>query len=115
MMLSARRSAGPLLAAALLALDAGGAWAQGRIVRLPQADRPLAGTATQVFAIGRAEGAEHEMFGEVSGVLFDANDNLYVLDRQAKRVMVYDRTGRVLRQIGREGQGPGELIQPMHL
>lgn len=114
-MLSARRSAGPLLAAALLALDAGGARAQGAIVRLPQADRPLAGTATQVFALGKAEGADHEMFGEISGVLFDASDNLYVLDRQAKRVMVYDRTGRFLRQIGKEGQGPGELIQPMHL
>lgn len=115
MMLSARRTAGPLLAAALLALDAGGAWAQGRIVRLPEQDRPLTGSAPQVFAIGRADGAAHEMFGEVSGVLFDAQDNLYVLDRQAKRIMVYDRTGRFLRQIAREGQGPGELIQPMHL
>ncbi|HEX6042512.1 MAG TPA: 6-bladed beta-propeller [Longimicrobium sp.] len=114
-MLSARKGAGPLLAAALLALDAGGAWAQGQVVRLPEQDRPLAGSAPQVFAIGKAEGAAHEMFGEVSGVLFDAQDNLYVLDRQAKRVMVYDRTGRFLRQIAREGQGPGELIQPMHL
>lgn len=115
MMLSARKGAGPLLAAALLALDAGGAWAQGRVVRLPEQDRPLAGSAPQVFAIGKADGAAHEMFGEVSGVLFDAQDNLYVLDRQAKRIMVYDRTGRFLRQIGREGQGPGELISPMHL
>lgn len=114
-MLSARRSAGPLLAAALLALDAGGAGAQGPIVRLPQADRPLAGTATQVFALGRAEGAEHEMFGEVSGVVFDAQENLYVLDGQAKRVMVYDRAGRFIRQIGKEGQGPGELIAPMQM
>ncbi|HEX6910531.1 MAG TPA: 6-bladed beta-propeller [Longimicrobium sp.] len=114
-MLSARTSVGPLLAAALLALDAGGAWAQGSIVRLPEADRALAGTAPQVFAIGKAEGAEHEMFGEVSGVGFDAQDNLYVLDRQNKRVMVYDRTGRFVRQIGKEGQGPGELIQPLNL
>lgn len=114
-MLSARRSAGPLLAAALLALDAGGARAQGPIVRLPQADRPLAGTATQVFSIGKAEGAEHEMFGEISGVAFDAQENLYVLDRQSNRVMVYDRTGRFLRQISRKGQGPGELISPMQL
>ena len=115
MMLSARKSAGTLVAAALLALDAGGAWAQGRIVRLPQADRPLAGTATQVFALGRAEGAEHEMFGEVAGVVFDAQENLYVLDGQAKRVMVYDRAGRFIRQIGKEGQGPGELIAPMQM
>lgn len=114
-MLSARRSAGPLLAAALLALDAGGAWAQGPIVRLPEQDRPLAGTAPQVFAVGKANGAEHEMFGEVGSVAFDASDNLYVLDRQAKRVMVYDRSGRFLRQIGREGEGPGELIAPRQM
>jgi 6-bladed beta-propeller len=115
MMLSARRSAGPLLAAALLALDAGGAWAQGPIVRLPERDRALTGTAPQVFAVGKAEGAEHEMFGEISGVVFDASDNLYVLDRQSNRIMVYDRTGRFLRQISQRGEGPGELISPMQL
>ncbi len=113
MILSARRTAGPLLAAAVLALDAGGAWAQVQVVRLPEQDRPLAGTAPQVFAIGRADGAAHEMFGEIGSVAFDASDNLYVLDRQAKRVMVYDRSGRFLRQIGREGQGPGELMVPL--
>jgi hypothetical protein len=115
MMLSARKGAGPLLAAALLALDAGGARAQGPIVRLPEADRALAGTAPQVFAIGKAEGAEHEMFGVVAGVAFDAAENLYVLDRQQARVMVYDRTGRYLRQIGRQGEGPGELMVPMQI
>lgn len=115
MMLASRRSAGPLLAAALLALPAGGARAQGPIVRLPAQDRVLAGTAPQVFALGKAEGAEHEMFGEISSVAFDAQENLYVLDRQAKRVMVYDRAGRFLRQIAKEGQGPGELIQPLQM
>jgi hypothetical protein len=115
MMLSARRSAGPLLAASLLALDAGGARAQGQIVRLPEQDRRLAGTAAEVFSIGKAEGAAHEMFGEIGSVAFDAAENLYVLDRQAKRVMVYDRAGRFLRQIGKEGEGPGELIAPRQM
>lgn len=109
-----RRYAAPALAA-LLAMSAGSAAAQGAVVRLPERDRPLAGTPAQVFAIGRAEGAAHEMFGEISGVAFDASDNLYVLDRQANRVMVYDRTGRFLRQIGKEGQGPGELMAPLRM
>jgi hypothetical protein len=109
-----RRYAAPLLAA-LLTMGAGTAAAQDRVVRLPERDRPLAGTAAQVFAIGRAEGAAHEMFGIVAGVAFDAAENLYVLDRQSARVMVYDRTGRFLRQIGREGQGPGELMVPLSL
>ena len=114
-MLSNRRRAAPLLAAALLALDAAGAAAQGQIVRLPERDRALAGSAPQVFAVGRAEGADHEIFGEVSSVAFDAAENLYVLDRPGGRVLVFDRGGRFLRQIGRKGQGPGELVVPMQL
>lgn len=107
-----RTFAAPLLAAALLSGDAA---AQGRIVRLPERDRALAGTPAQVFAVGRADGAAHEVFGEVTGVAFDAADNLYVLDRQAARVMVYDRTGRFVRQIGSRGEGPGELMVPGQL
>lgn len=101
-----------LLAAALLSADAA---AQDRVVRLPERDRPLAGTPAQVFAVGRENGAAHETFGIVAGVAFDASDNLYVLDRQATRVMVYDRTGRFIRQIGKAGEGPGELMVPVQL
>jgi hypothetical protein len=104
--------AAPLLAAALLSADAA---AQDRVVRLPERDRPLAGTPAQVFSIGRADGAAHEAFGIVAGVAFDANDNLYVLDRQSAHVLVYDRTGRFIRQIGKQGQGPGELMAPLQL
>jgi hypothetical protein len=102
----------PLLAAALLLADAA---AQDRVVRLPERDRALAGTPAQVFAIGRADGAAHEAFGIVAGVAFDANDNLYVLDRQSAHVLVYDRTGRFVRTIGKQGQGPGELMVPLQL
>ena len=115
MMRITRRLAAPLAAAALLSLDAAGAAAQGQIVRLPERDRALAGSAPQVFAVGRAEGADHEIFGEVSSVAFDAAENLYVLDRPGARVLVFDRGGRFLRQIGRKGQGPGELMVPMQL
>jgi len=114
MMLS-RWSAAPVLALALLAVDADAARAQGQIVRLPEADRPLAGTPTQVFAVGKAEGADHEMFGIVAGVAFDAAENLYILDRQNPRVLVYDRAGRFVRQIGKRGQGPGELMVPLQV
>lgn len=108
-------SAAALAAAALLFLAPAALAAQGRVVRLPERDRPLAGEAPVVFAIGRAEGADHEMFADVSAVAFDESDNLYVLDRQSARVMVYDRAGRFLRQVGRKGQGPGELAVPMGL
>src|SRR5687767_6023462 len=107
-----RTFAAPLLAAALLSADAA---AQDRVVRLPERDRALAGTPAQVFAVGRADGAAHETFGIVSGVAFDASDNLYVLDRQAAHVLVYDRTGRFIRQIGSKGEGPGELMAPLQM
>lgn len=109
---TSRSFAAPLLAAALLSTAA---QAQDRVVRLPERDRPLAGTPAQVFAIGRADGAAHETFGIVAGVAFDAQDNLYVLDRQSARIMVYDRTGRFIRQIGSQGEGPGELMVPTQL
>lgn len=104
-----------LLPTLLLAALPSALAAQGRVVRLPERDRPLAGEAPVVFTVGRAEGADHEMFGTVSAVGFDGDDNLYVLDGQARRVMVYDAAGRFLRQIGRPGEGPGELTWPSSL
>lgn len=106
-------TAAALAAAALLSLAPAALAAQGQVVRLPERDRPLGGEAPVAFAIGRAEGADHEMFADVSAVAFDASENLYVLDRQSARVMVYDRAGRFVRQVGSKGQGPGELTMPM--
>lgn len=92
---------------------AAGAEAQAGVVPLPARDRPLAGTPAQVFSVGQAEGRDEQMFGIVAAVAFDARDNLYVLDRQSARVMVYGPAGRFLRQIGRKGEGPGEFSHPM--
>lgn len=103
-----------LLAAVLLAMGAADAAAQARTI-LPGRDRPLRGSAPQVYAVGAAEGADHEMFGEVAGVAFDRADNLYVLDRTGARVLVFDRAGRFVRQVGKRGDGPGELQAPMSI
>lgn len=77
---------------------------------LPTADRALALEARDVFAVGRADGgAEWELFGDVAAVAFDGAGNLYVLDREAAQVRVFDPAGRYARTIGRKGSGPGEL------
>jgi hypothetical protein len=108
-----RRAAAPLLALTLLASSH--VAAQGRVVRLPAVDRALAGTVAQVYSLGAAEGSDEQMFGAIAGVAFDAADNLYVLDRQSARVMVYGPDGRFRRQIGKKGQGPGELSVPLQM
>ncbi|HEV2147541.1 MAG TPA: 6-bladed beta-propeller [Longimicrobiaceae bacterium] len=100
------------LAAGLLAAPA--AQAQQN-VRLPEKDRPLALRTTPVFAVGTAEGRDHEMFTRVDQVAFDRNDNLYVLDGGGNRVLVFDPAGRFVRQVGKKGGGPGEFQAPVGL
>jgi hypothetical protein len=84
-------------------------------VALPRSDRVLAGTPTDVFSVGTAEGQEWETFSRIQGVAFDSSDNLYVLDSRNFRVVVFDRSGRFVRQFGKQGSGPGELRNPVGL
>ena len=49
------------------------------------------------------------------GLTADGTGNLYVLDRQGKRVLKYAPDGQHLATFGREGEGPGELSQPISL
>lgn len=84
-------------------------------VRLPSPERRLQGAPEELFTVGSETGDDWELFSGVSGVAFDADGNLYVLDRDAARVVVVDPRGRLLRQIGRKGGGPGELLFPVGL
>lgn len=40
----------------------------------------------------------------------DANGNMYISDGHSNRVIVFSPKGKVLRTIGREGEGPGEFV-----
>lgn len=84
-------------------------------IALPAQDRPLDGAMDEVFAVGVASGEHWETFSNVPDVAFDAQGSLYVLDRDAARVLVFDRSGRFIREIGRKGSGPGELQLPMQM
>jgi hypothetical protein len=53
------------------------------------------------------------MFSQVRGIAFDRQDNVYLLDGQSLRVIVFDATGRYLRQFGKKGGGPGEFQAPL--
>lgn len=106
------RAAAPLALAVLLGT---GALAAQPTVRLPAADRALSGRPTQLFSIGAEEGQSWEMLSNVDDVAFDRADNLYVLDRGNQRVLVFDRSGRFVRQFGKKGDGPGEFQFPNDL
>jgi hypothetical protein len=45
----------------------------------------------------------------------DEEGNIYVCDGGNRRVQKYDRNGKYVRTIGREGQGPGEYMYPSTL
>ncbi len=83
------------------------------IVDLPGTDRALNADFEEVFRVGSIEGDVWETFGEIAGLAFDAEGNLFVLDRQASQVTVVDRDGNFVRTIGSEGEGPGEFRMPM--
>jgi hypothetical protein len=73
-------------------------------------DVPLRWTFQQQFTIGGEE-TETESFYRVADdfVHADSAGNLYVLDGDAYRVLVFDSAGDFVRMFGREGGGPGEF------
>ncbi len=67
---------------------------------------------TELFRVGAVEGEGPEVFGQVWAVEMDLTGQLYVLDRLAKEVRIFDQTGGFVRALGREGEGPGEFQNP---
>jgi hypothetical protein len=61
--------------------------------------------------IGR-EGDEQTQFFRVMDVGVDSSGWIYVVDARNFRVQVFDPSGKYLRTIGRQGQGPGEFEMP---
>lgn len=99
------------LAAVMLAVPA----AAQQVLRLPAQDHALGGRISTVFAVGKVEGQSWEMLNNAEQAAFDRADNLYVLDRGNQRVLVFDRAGRFVRQLGHKGGGPGEFEVPTGL
>ena len=61
----------------------------------------------------RAGGDDEDViFGVVREIGIDEAGNVYLLDVQLNQVHVFDRDGNFLREIGREGEGPGEFRRP---
>jgi hypothetical protein len=62
-------------------------------------------------SIGVDVGADEYMFGRVAGV-WVTDDRVLVLDAQIPAVRIFDHEGRHLFDVGRQGEGPGEFMNP---
>jgi hypothetical protein len=59
------------------------------------------------------EGDEQTQFFRVMDVGVDPSGRINVVDARNFRVQVFDPSGKYIRTIGRQGQGPGEFEMPM--
>lgn len=63
-------------------------------------------------SIGVVEGADEYVIGNPRSIAVGPDGTVYVLDRQVPSVRAYGADGQYLRDIGREGRGPGEYTRP---
>ncbi len=65
------------------------------------------------LSIGGGEGIDTYALSDISHLTADDQGRIYALDRKESHVKVFDAEGRYLRTIGRPGQGPGDLNEPI--
>jgi len=79
-------------------------------------DGPLLPPATikakELWRIGDEDDESGELIGYISDIKRDEAGNYYLLDTSLSVLKVYSPTGEFIRDLGREGEGPGEFRQP---
>lgn len=82
-------------------------------------DDDLAGvpllTLPVIDSVGVEYGDEDYVFGAITGLEFMPDGGFAVLDRVSCNVRIYDDRGVHRGTIGRQGSGPGEIVQPYGL
>lgn len=68
-------------------------------------------TAEPDLRLGVVDGDPNFVFGDVRGVDAGADGIIYVLDRLASEIRVFDARGTFLRTIASRGEGPGEITE----
>lgn len=87
------------------------------IPRIIDDDGPAQGVTPLVLKeLWRVGGEDSDViFGRIVDVQRHPDGNIYVLDNQLCQVTVISKDGEYLGELSREGDGPGELRQPMAL
>ena len=65
--------------------------------------------------IGREDGPDHFIFGDIANVGTTKKGAIIVVDRKNMDVRLFDDRGQFLQRLGRAGQGPGEFRAPHSL
>ncbi len=66
--------------------------------------------AVEELRIGSMEGEDEYVFGRASHVAVGKSGEIFVADSQVPVIRMYDEDGNFVRNVGREGRGPGEYI-----
>lgn len=82
------------------------------VTQISGRDRTISPRAVDGYTVGSLAGEEWETFADLRTVAFDGAGNLYILDGGNHRVVVVDPSGALVREFGKEGDGPGELRLP---
>jgi len=78
-------------------------------------DSLVAEDVLEDYRIIKLETNINSLIGEIHKILFEA-DRFFVLDISiAKNILVFDKSGKHLYNVGYTGQGPGEYLQPMDI
>ncbi|NIM20780.1 MAG: 6-bladed beta-propeller [Candidatus Latescibacteria bacterium] len=75
---------------------------------------PITIAPDELWRIGGDE-EEDYFFGVLSQIACNEKGNIYLLDAQLNKVMIFSPNGEYIRSIGREGEGPGEFRRPSDL
>ncbi|MFC1530204.1 hypothetical protein ACFL6R_05765, partial [Gemmatimonadota bacterium] len=68
--------------------------------------------ASVTLQLGSVDVEGAAAFGRIGGLLVDSQGRIFVADLQASEVRVFTPEGNHVFTFGREGSGPGEMIQP---
>ena len=90
--------------------------APGVEIRHNPADPPARASVrlNEIWRVGGDEDADI-LLGQVGAAVSGPQGEVYALDSQLAQVLVFDAAGRLLRVLGREGEGPGEFRRPTGL
>lgn len=100
-----------------ISVSAGGSlYAQSAVDLSDESSWPRCDTRTPpLLRVGSMDGDPAYLFDEVSDATFVSEERIAVLDRNSQQVRLFDSSGRLLRRLGRKGEGPGEFRDPIEL